>query len=260
MFEKIKRKLKKFAILCIPMYIFSVYFALVYQHFTFSKEVKWSLGPLLKNIGGLGFPFKESLIILGILLLVTGFLIYQSKKDNFEEDERNFKYSDSGVYGTAGLLTESELKGYCKVNNAKEAEGVILGQLDETGNRIVNTDMNSRMNKHVAIFGASGTGKSRCYARPFIINAVKRRESIIVTDPKGELYESTAKYLQDNGYIVKIFDLVHPAKSDGWNMLKEIRGDELRAQILANVIMNNTGAGNNVFDSSAESLLKALML
>ena len=94
----------------------------------------------------------------------------------------------------------------------------------------------------------------------FYINAVKRRESIIVTDPKGELYESTAKYLQDNGYIVKIFDLVHPAKSDGWNMLKEIRGDELRAQILANVIMNNTGAGNNVFDSSAESLLKALML
>ena len=109
MFEKIKRKLKKFAILCIPMYIFSVYFALVYQHFTFSKEVKWSLGPLLKNIGGLGFPFKESLIILGILLLVTGFLIYQSKKDNFEEDERNFKYSDSGVYGTAGLLTNTLL-------------------------------------------------------------------------------------------------------------------------------------------------------
>lgn len=41
---------------------------------------KWSLGPLLKDIGVLGFPFKESLIILGILLLVTGFLIYQSKK------------------------------------------------------------------------------------------------------------------------------------------------------------------------------------
>ncbi len=260
MFEKIKRKLKKFAILCIPMYIFSVYFALVYQHFKSANELKWSLGPLLKDIGVLGFPFKESLIILGILLLVTGFLIYQSKKDNFEEDERNFKYSDSGVYGTAGLLTESELKGYCKVNNAKEAEGVILGQLDETGNRIVNTDMNSRMNKHVAIFGASGTGKSRCYARPFIINAVKRRESIIVTDPKGELYESTAKYLQDNGYIVKIFDLVHPAKSDGWNMLKEIRGDELRAQILANVIINNTGGGDSVWDNSAESLLKALML
>ena len=83
----------------------------MYQHFKSANELKWSLGPLLKDIGGLGFPFKESLIILGILLLVTGFLIYQSKKDNFEEDERNFKYSDSGVYGTAGLLTESELKG-----------------------------------------------------------------------------------------------------------------------------------------------------
>ena len=74
MFEKIKRKLKKFAILCIPMYIFSVYFALVYQHFKSANELKWSLGPLLKDIGGLGFPFKESLIILGILLLVTGFI------------------------------------------------------------------------------------------------------------------------------------------------------------------------------------------
>lgn len=203
MINKVKSKLKKFVIICIPTYLFSMYLAFVFQHFKSANELKWSLGPLFKDIGVLGFPFKESLIILGMLLLVTGFLIHQSKKDNFEEDERNFKYSDSGVYGTAGLLTESELKGYCKVNNAKDAEGVILGQLDETGNRIVNTDMNSRMNKHVAIFGASGTGKSRCYARPFIINAVKRRESIIVTDPKGELYESTANICKTTDILLK---------------------------------------------------------
>ena len=108
MINKVKSKLKKFVIICIPTYLFSMYLAFVFQHFKSANELKWSLGPLFKDIGVLGFPFKESLIILGMLLLVTGFLIHQSKKDNFEEDERNFKYSDSGVYGTAGLLTESE--------------------------------------------------------------------------------------------------------------------------------------------------------
>lgn len=262
MFERFKKKVKRYILIAIPMYLLSLYMTLIYKHFLIYKHVVWGLKPLFQDIRNNGFPFKSSIIVFVVLIGCCIFLYLHNKNESCEEDERNFKYSNSGVYGTAGLLTEEELKGYCKIETAKHAKGVILGQMDESGTRIVNTDMDSRMNRHVAVFGASGCGKSRCYARPFIINAVKRRESIIVTDPKGELYESTAQYLKDNGYVVKILDLVHPEKSDGWNILKELRGEELRAQILADVIIRNTGASDkgDIWDTSAMSLLKALML
>lgn len=239
----------------------SIYFALIMQSGLSGLGLSFNPFVLLGRIPEMGFPLQGSFIIFLMLIALLVFMLYKSGADGIVEDERNFKYSDSGVYGTAALLREGQLAGYAKVNTSKDAEGTILGQLDNTGKRLVNTDMKSRMNRHVAIFGASGTGKSRCYARPFLIQAVKRRESVIVTDPKGELYESTAQYMKNNGYIVKVLDLVHPIKSDGWDCLKELRGDEIRAQICANVIIENTGSGKgDIWDVSAMALLKALLL
>ena len=58
------------------------------------------------------------------------------------------------------------------------------------------------------VVGAPGTGKSWGFVRPFVFQCVKRRESIVLTDPKNELYESMAGYLADQGYEVRVFNLL----------------------------------------------------
>ena len=91
---------------------------------------------------------------------------------------------------------------------------------------------------------------------------MKRGESLIITDPKSELYADLCLYLQDNGYTVKVFNLINPENSDSWNCLAEIEGQELMAQLFCDVIIKNTGSvkADHFWDNSEMNLLKALVL
>ena len=126
------------------------------------------------------------------------------------------------------------------------------------------------MNHNVAVFGASGSMKSRAYARNMVFQCVKRGESLIITDPKSELYCDLCLYLMENGYTVRVFNLIHPENSDSWNCLAEIGGNsaegngdtEIMAQLFCDVIIKNTGSvkGDHFWDNSEMNLLKALVL
>lgn len=76
-----------------------------------------------------------------------------------------------------------------------------------------------------------------------ILQSAVRKQSLVICDPKSELYEKTSQYLRDKGYMVKVFNLVTPACSDSWNCLAEIEGQELMAQLFCDVIIKNTGDG-----------------
>ena len=95
-----------------------------------------------------------------------------------------------------------------------------------------------------------------------ILQSVARRSSLIICDPKSELYEKSSEYLRDQGYTVKVFNLVTPAASDSWNCLSEIEGQELMAQLFCDVIIKNTGSGrgDHFWDNAELNLLKALVL
>ena len=54
------------------------------------------------------------------------------------------------------------------------------------------------------------------------------------------MYEKSSEYLRDQGYCVKIFNLVSPENSDSWNCLSEVEGQELMAQLFVDVIIKNT--------------------
>ena len=124
----------------------------------------------------------------------------------------------------------------------------------------------SMLNKNVAVYGASGSMKTRAYCLNRILQATVpgpdgQRESLIICDPKSELYEKTSEYLRKT-HIVKVFNLVSPENSDSWNCLAEIEGDELMAQRFCDVIIKNTGSerGDHFWDSAEMNLLKALVL
>lgn len=91
---------------------------------------------------------------------------------------------------------------------------------------------------------------------------MKRGESLILTDPKSELYESMSEYLRDNGYTVKVFNLIEMDHSDSWNSLNEVGSSELMAQTFADIVLQNTsGDSKDAFWYNAElNLLKALVL
>lgn len=180
-------------------------------------------------------------------------------KGTFDE-ERNFTYSDKGTYGTSGFMTDEEMHKVLElVGDIFKNKGVILGKLN---GKAVCLPENTRMNRNVAVFGASGSMKSRAYARNVVFQCVKRGESLIITDPKSELYNDLCIYLQKNGYIVKVFNLINPENSDSWNCLAEIEGQEIMAQLFCDVIIKNTGAakGDHFWDNAEMNLLKALVL
>lgn len=86
--------------------------------------------------------------------------------------------------------------------------------------------------------------------------------SYVFTDPKGELYDRTAGYLKENGYKIKVLNLVHPQYSDGYNPLLHV-SSEIDVDVIANTIVKgqkSEGGGSDPFwDDSAEMLLKALI-
>ena len=183
------------------------------------------------------------------------------------EDERNFKKSKQGSYGTSGWMSIQELKEVLQLTNIATIDGdagTILGIVD---GQAVTLPLKSRLNKHTAIYGASGTGKSRCFVRPQILQCSQRGESIIITDPKGEIYADTALFMENEGYNVKVFNLVDPQYSDSWNCLFEVCRNpeqiELMAQTFSEVVIKNTmqgGKADHFWDNAEMNLLKALVL
>ena len=104
----------------------------------------------------------------------------------------------------------------------------------------------------------SGSGKSASYSIP---NAYQCLGSYVFTDPKGELYDKTAGYLKQQGYEIKVLNLVRPQNSDGYNPLMHI-SSELDVDVIANTIVKGQkteSSADPYWDDMAEMLLKALI-
>ena len=202
---------------------------------------------------------KGMLLVVG---LVGGIILYIKLHNKFggkEQDDRNFTRSKSGTYGTAGWMDDKELKSVLEVSSPGRAVGTILGHKNGS---VLCLPEDTKLNRHIAVFGASGTMKSRGFVRPYLFQAIKRGESVIVTDPKSELYNDTAELFRRNGYTVKVFNLVTPQFGDSWNCMADLRGDTLMAQILTDVIIANTSGDrrDHFWDNGEGNLLKALVL
>ena len=211
------------------------------------------------------FTFPYGIIGVALCVGVLGLLIFMVMKmgygDKGEYDRsRNLIYSSKGTYGTAGFMPKKEVTEVLDlVGDVKKHGGTILGKLD---GKAVCVPRETRLNSNIAVYGASGSMKTRAFCVNRILQSAARGESIVITDPKSELYEKTSEYLRAQGYEVKVFNLVTPEASDSWNCLGEIGGEELMAQLFCDVIIKNTGSerGDHFWDSAEMNLLKALVL
>ena len=202
------------------------------------------------------------LICIGLLAILLLMVMRMGYSDTGEYDtDRNFIYSATGTYGTSGWMSRKEMAGVLDlVPDLRKHKGVVLGMLD---NKAVCIPENPHINGNLAVYGSSGSMKTRSFCMNRILQAAVRGESLIISDPKSELYEKSSEYLRDQGYCVKVFNLVNPENSDSWNCLSEVEGQELMAQLFVDVIIKNTinnGKGDHFWDSCEMNLLKALVL
>ena len=197
------------------------------------------------------------LICVGVLALLLVMVMRMGYSETGEYDkDRNFIYSKKGTYGTSGFMSEKEAEEIFDMPaSLRNRNGTIFGML---GGRYVCMRSDSMLNKNVAVYGASGSMKTRAYCLNRILQATVpgadgKRESLIICDPKSELYETTSQYLRDEkDYLVRVLNLVQPEHSDSWACLSEIEGDELMAQVYCDVIIKNTGneRGDHFWDSA----------
>lgn len=222
------------------------------------QRVSWNPAVCFKQAftanGGSAFLILAA--IVGIIFLVR-FLF--DRFDSKDKDPRGFARSKSGAYGTATWMSDKELKSVLQKSKPEDSEGVILG---EYKGEVVALPKDTKLNRNIAVIGAPGTMKSRAIIRNALLQALKLNESVVITDPKGEMYADTAELYRQNGYDVKVYNLIDPSHSDSWNCMSDLNGDTLLAQTLTNVIIGNTssGKGDRFWDNGEGNLLKALVL
>jgi type IV secretion system protein VirD4 len=229
----------------------------------------WTANPFKNFIAPFtpeGLAITGACVLLFCLIAKKGYIFFSGYK--YTRDPRGFDILPDAVHGSSGFMSKKETAAVLNLESIEDAKGTILGKTDGSGApagrgaRYASLKEESRLDNHSIVFGSTGSGKSRGYVRPFLFQAAKRGESVILADPKAELYESTAEYMRGLGYTVRVFNLLDPKHGDGWNPLNDIESDRNLVDSIAEVIVKNTSNATerqDFWEKAEKNLLQALM-
>lgn len=184
---------------------------------------------------------------IGIFLLLYGgaILFYYTGQKNTRPGEEH----GSASWGSVRELDK-------KYRDKDAGKNVILTQH-------LQMSMNGKLHRRnllQIIVGGSGSGKTRFLAKP---NLMLANASFIVTDPKGEMLRAVGNLLLEEGYVLRVFDLIDPSKSDCYNPFRYIRKDADVFKLIDNFIKNTTPKGakaNDPFWEKSETALDAALM
>lgn len=184
---------------------------------------------------------------IGIFLLLYGgaILFYYTGQKNTRPGEEH----GSASWGSVRELDK-------KYRDKDAGKNVILTQH-------LQMSMNGKLHRRnllQIIVGGSGSGKTRFLAKP---NLMLANASFIVTDPKGEMLRAVGNLFLEEGYVLRVFDLIDPAKSDCYNPFCYIRKDADVFKLIDNFIKNTTPKGakaNDPFWEKSETALDAALM
>lgn len=184
-----------------------------------------------------------------------------------EVDDRGVATSMAGTYGTARWMNETEAKKVYEVGPVENVTGTIFGQFTQDGEEVIALPFEPTGNRNLILIGPPGSGKSFGYVRTAVFQSIVRGESVVVTDPKGEIHNDMRKLLESRGYKVKVFNLINLDLSNAWDCVQEIYDpitgniDDQRVITFCKTVIANTGGGANskgdpFWESSEENLFR----
>ena len=234
------------AVLAVPVIYMAMVLACSYEAGTDLFALMERFGLLLGRPDLLRWTaYTLRFLLVFLLLYGGGVLLYYADHENRRPGEE---------YGSAKWGNARELN---KRYADRDGKNVILTKRVSIGL----DGYKHRRNLNILVVGGSGSGKTRFFCKPGIMSV---NCSYLIIDPKGEMLRSTGYLLKDEGYDIKVFDLIHPRQSDGYNPFTYIRDDTDVLKLMDNLVKNTTppkGASNDPFWEKAEIALdSALML
>ena len=166
------------------------------------------------------------------------------------------KYRKGMEYGTARWGKPEDIAPYV---DPKFENNVILTQTERLMMSNRPKDPKTARNKNVLVVGGSGSGKTRFFIKP---NLMQLHSSYVVTDPKGSIAVECGKLMLRNGYKVKIFNSINFKKSHHYNPFAYIHSEKDILKLVTTLIANTKGDGKSGDDfwQKAETLLYTALI
>lgn len=232
---------------------------------------EWDAGVLRSFVLALttGYGIVTALVFAcAITFIIIRFSVNNTDLNATKEvDDRGVATSMAGTYGTARWMNETEAKKVYEVGPVENVTGTILGQFTQDGEEVIALPFEPTGNRNLILIGPPGSGKSFGYVRTAVFQSIVRGESVVVTDPKGEIHNDMRKLLESRGYKVKVFNLINLDLSNAWDCVQEIYDpitgniDDQRVITFCKTVIANTGGGANskgdpFWESSEENLFR----
>ena len=212
---------------------------------------------VLENAGDIfNDPFNITLVQGSLRVALTFILIYLLGIAIYLSSERNYRRREE--HGSAKWGNALSINKRYKASPA-EANKILTQNV-----RIGFDGHKHRRNLNVLVVGGAGAGKTRFYAMPNILQATKDTKfSMVVLDPKGGTLRSCGNYLVNQGYDVRVLDLINLDRSHCYNPFVYLESDDDIQRLTTNLIKNTTPKGSQTtdpfWDQAASMLLKALV-
>lgn len=250
------KKIKKLLILNIPYLVLGLLFTKLPEAWRYTSGA--DLGQKILNLGegfskALAVPLPsfyptDLLIGLGIGALLRLIIYVRSKNAK--------KYRKGVEYGSARWGNAKDIEPYV---DPTFQNNVILTQTERLTMNNRPKDPKTARNKNVLIVGGSGSGKTRFWLKP---NLMQCHSSFVVTDPKGSIVIECGKLLLREGYKVKILNTINFKKSMHYNPFAYIRSEKDILKLVTTLIANTKGEGKagDDFWVKAETLLYTALI
>ena len=190
------------------------------------------------------------------LLLGAGFRLFI-----FIKESEKKKYRKGREYGSARWGTPEDIKPFI---DPVFANNVILTQTERLTMSSRPKNPAYARNKNVLIIGGSGSGKTRFFVKPNLMQCVSDKYpcSFVVTDPKGSILVECGSLLQRSDYRIKVLNTINFKKSMNYNPLAYIHSEKDILKLVNCLILNTKGEGksNDPFWEKAETLLYTALI
>ena len=248
--------IKKLALPNIPYVFIALFATKLGQAWRLAPGMDFS-GKALHLMEGFAAAFQSALpsfhpidLCVGVAAALLIRLIVYVKGKNAKKFRKNLEY------GSARWGKPEDIAPYV---DPKFENNVILTQTERLMMSNRPKDLKTARNKNVLVVGGSGSGKTRFFIKP---NLMQLHSSYVVTDPKGSIAVECGKLMLRNGYKVKIFNSINFKKSHHYNPFAYIHSEKDILKLVTTLIANTKGDGKSGDDfwQKAETLLYTALI